>query len=131
MDEVIQILNVDVEIEQKELTVIPEAKPENTVEADLQYARDMYYDIIAQGKEALDGAVRVAGMSEHPRAYEVVGSLLKNLADVNRQLIELAAMNKASKEKEAPITTVTNNVQFIGTSSDLNKMIADKLNEVT
>ena len=130
MDEVIQILNVDVEIEQKGLTVIPEAKPENTVEADLQYARDMYYDIITQGKEALDGAVRVAGMSEHPRAYEVVGSLLKNLADVNRQLIELAAMNKASKEKEMPTTTVTNNVQFIGTSSDLNKMIAEKLEKL-
>jgi len=90
----------------------------------------MYYDIITQGKEALDGAVRVAGMSEHPRAYEVVGSLLKNLADVNRQLIELAAMNKASKEKEMPTTTVTNNVQFIGTSSDLNKMIAEKLEKL-
>jgi hypothetical protein len=127
MDEVIQILNVDVE--QKPLVVSEPKIPENTVDADLAYARDMYYNIISQGKEALDGAVRVADLSQHPRAYEVVGSLLRNLAEVNKQLIDLANLNRATEERNKPVT-VTNNVQFIGTSADLNKMIADKLEKL-
>lgn len=127
MDEVIQILNVDVE--QKPLVVSEPKIPENTVEADLAYARNMYLDIINQGKEALDGAVRVADLSQHPRAYEVVGSLLRNLAEVNKQLIDLANLNRATEERNKPVT-VTNNVQFIGTSADLNKMIADKLEKL-
>lgn len=127
MDEVIQILNV--EVEQKPLVVSEPKIPENTVEADLAYARNMYLDIINQGKEALDGAVRVADLSQHPRAYEVVGSLLRNLAEVNKQLIDLANLNRATEERNKPVT-VTNNVQFIGTSADLNKMIADKLEKL-
>lgn len=133
MDEVIEILNIDVEnVEEppKDLPALIEPKPDSDkLEEDLNFARDTYYKLVNDGRDALDGALKVAKLSENPRAYEVVGSLLKNLADVNKQLVELASLNKAKEEKENPVQTVTNNVQFIGTSADLNKLIADKLSE--
>lgn len=126
MDEIAEIL--DIEIVEKPVENVPVIVPESNIENDLKYARSTYYEIISQGKDALEGALRVANLSEHPRAYEVVGSLLKNLADVNKQLIELAALNK--KEETPSVQSITNNVQFIGTSADLNKLIADKLENI-
>jgi hypothetical protein len=133
MDEVIEILDIDienVEAPPKNLpSLVEPPASEDNFQQDMDEARKTYYKLIEDGKSALDGALKVANLSENPRAYEVVGGLLRNLAEVNKQFAELASLNRAKEEKENPVQTVTNNVQFIGTSADLNKLIADKLKE--
>ena len=77
-----------------------------------------------KGQEALNAALEVAKQSEHPRAFEVVGNLMKQLADVNQQLMDLhqqkAKLDAPSKEGGAK---VTNNAIFVGSTSELNKLI--------
>jgi uncharacterized glyoxalase superfamily metalloenzyme YdcJ len=68
----------------------------------------------------------VAKQSEHPRAFEVVGTLMKQLADINHQLMDLSEkrqkMKNAMKEPETT-TNVTNNAIFVGSTAELNKML--------
>lgn len=140
MDEVTKILEIapaeilsPVELKDKVLPTVT-SEPED---ADYEFVRDNYYEIIQQGQMALAGALRVASMSEHPRAYEVVGSLLKHLADVNRQLLmagedkqKVKTARKNNGAAPAPTQQVTNNTAvFVGSSADLNKLIAAKKNE--
>lgn len=138
MNEITKILDIapsDVipsmgELQDKVLPVIID-EPED---ADYEFVRENYYEIIQQGQMALAGALRVASQSEHPRAFEVVGSLLKNLADVNRQLLQSGEDKQKIKTARkgngtAPAAQqITNNntAVFVGNSSDLNKMIAAK-----
>ena len=86
---------------------------------------------IEKGKAALDDAIRIMQMSEHPRAVEVVSGLLKNISDVNKQLLDL---KKIQKDIKAPVKTAdpqpvpqiasqTNNSIFVGTSADLAKLL--------
>ena len=138
MDEFNKILDIvpaDVipaamEQQEKVLPIVTE-EPED---ADYDFVRGNYYEIIQQGQMALAGALRVANMSEHPRAFEVVGSLLKNLADVNRQLLQSGedkqkiktARKGNGQAQPAAVQQITNNTAvFVGSSADLNRMRAE------
>jgi len=71
-------------------------------------------------------ALELAKAKEEPRAYEVVGGLLKNLSDINTQLLELAEKKNRILEKtarEAPTSVTNNNSIFVGSTDELNKMI--------
>lgn len=117
--------------------ILPAKKPtkeERTEQDDdLKYARDNFYNVIEKGTDALEQMIDVARASEHPRAYEVVATLMKTLVDANKDLVELA---KKKKELEAPANTapggttnVTNNNMFVGSTSELQKMLKDLRNE--
>jgi hypothetical protein len=98
---------------------------------DYEYARQNMYDIIEKGSSALEDIVDIAKQSESPRAFEVVTNLIKTLADANKDLMELAKKNKElikSDQTDDGPKTVNNNL-FVGSSSELLKMIKDKANE--
>ncbi len=109
-------------------------------DADFDYARGNYYEIIEQGKEAIKTSMLIATETQNPRAVEVLSGLLKNMADINRQLIQvskdkqdvkLAKAQAAGKPGSAQAAIGTQqNITFVGTSASLNKMIADKLAEL-
>ena len=76
----------------------PESKPpavvrkddkDTDVDNDHDYSREAYYDLIQKGQEAIDGILSVAKEGEHPRAYEVAGQLIKNVADTTDKLADL------------------------------------------
>jgi hypothetical protein len=105
--------------------VLPKVKKESidTV-TDYQYARGNMINILEKGNEALDGMLDVAGQSQHPRAYEVVATLIKTLADTNKDLIELAKKTKEIERLdgvEAP-QTINNNL-FVGSTTELQKLL--------
>lgn len=105
--------------------VLPRAKKESidTV-TDYQYARGNMLNILEKGNQALDGMLDVADQSQHPRAYEVVATLIKTLADTNKDLIELAKKTKELERMdgvEAP-QTINNNL-FVGSTSELQKLL--------
>jgi len=97
--------------------------PEGKIETDYETTRANLRELLITGQNALYHALEVAKQSEHPRAFEVVGNLMKQLADVNQQLMDLhqqKAKLDAPKNKD---TKVTNNAIFVGSTSELAKMI--------
>jgi len=97
------------------------------VDNDYTYSREVLYDLIEKGRGALEDMIEVARESEHPRAFEVLSGLIKNTADVNDKLLDL---NKKHKDistdplKQVENGTTNNNV-FIGSTTDLQRMLQD------
>ena len=98
------------------------------IEKDYNYTRGQLYSLIEKGQEAINGIMELAGESASPRAYEVAGQLIKSVADTTDKLADL---HKKVKDIEAdnPKTqnTVTNNALFVGSTSELSKMLKDGL----
>ena len=118
--------------DEKPVEVLPAELPVSEIEiakdldTDYEYTRDNLKEIIEKGSEALDGILELAKESEHPRAYEVVGQIIKNVADVNRQLIDLQKDIKSLKKTESGPKNVTNAL-FVGSTHDLQKLLKGKL----
>jgi hypothetical protein len=98
----------------------------NKIEDDYEVSRNNLRVILQQGQEALNKALEVAQQSEHPRAFEVVGNLMKQLADINQQLLDLhqqkQKLDEPSKAEKAKQVT-NNNAIFVGSTAELNKLI--------
>lgn len=99
-------------------------KHDDDIEKDYKYARENLYDVIERGTEALDALLELAKASEHPRAFEVVGSLTKTLVDANKDLLDIQKKVKELQREEAKETpqNVTNAL-FVGSTADLQKLI--------
>ena len=94
------------------------------IEDDYDKSRNNLHDLLNMGKAALEHALEVAKQSEHPRAFEVVGNLVKQLADVNQQLMDLHQQKaKLDAPKDEGNKKVTNNAIFVGSTAELTKMI--------
>lgn len=108
-------------------------EPPKNLDLDKDYkeVRDNLKDIVKKGAEAIDGISLVASETQHPRAYEVLATLIKSVADVNKDIMSIHKQMKDIKgEKEQPKgpSTVTNNsVHFVGSTKDLQDMIKTKL----
>ena len=96
---------------------------DETVDNDFKYARENLYNIIERGSDALNTLVDVANQSQHPRAFEVVGQLVKTLSDTNKDLLELQRKIKVINKdiQEGPKTV--NNSLYVGNTADLQKFI--------
>ena len=115
-----------VEVLPAELLPTSEIEIAKDLDTDYEYTRDNLKAIIEKGAEALDGILELAKESEHPRAYEVVGQIIKNVADVNRQLIDLQKDIKGLKKTDSGPKNVTNAL-FVGSTHDLQKLLKGKL----
>ena len=97
----------------------------NKVEADYDQVRQNLYNLAGQGDEAIDLMLELARESEHPRAFEVLGQLIKNNAEIGEKILKL---HKRKKEQDKESTRAlthkgdTNNV-FIGSTAELQKML--------
>ena len=111
---------------QKHEDIKPKLKKTETpdVKQDYETTRAQLHNLVMKGQEAVDGILDVARASDHPRAYEVAGQLIKNVGDVADKLIDLQKKMKeldAEDKKSSPSTV--NNTMFIGSTADLQKMI--------
>ena len=95
---------------------------ENKAENDYEYTRKNLYDIIDKGQYALDEMIEFARQAQHPRAFEVVGTLITNLVDANQKLLHLSKQIKDIKGKEED-SKITNNNLFVGSTAELQKML--------
>jgi hypothetical protein len=93
---------------------------------DFEYARGNLISVIEKGQEALQGIVDVAGMSQHPRSYEVVATLISSVTNANKDLLELQKKKKDLLKAEESKTGSTTNNLFVGSTADLLKMIKSK-----
>lgn len=108
---------------------------DKNVQTDYDYSRQTYYDLIEKGRESLEMMIEVARESEHPRAYEVLSGMIKNISDVNDKLMDLNKKQKDMNKNEEPKQVgnqTTNNLYL--TTADLQKMMNsedEKLIDVT
>ena len=103
----------------------------NDVDKDYEYTRANLYSLIEKGQESLNGIMELAGESASPRAYEVAGQIIKSVADTTDKLMELQKKVKEIDEDKGRPTQVTNNALFVGSTSDLSKMIKQKFLDET
>ena len=95
----------------------------NDVGKDYDYTRANLYSLIEKGQETLNGIMELAGESASPRAYEVAGQIIKSVADTTDKLMELQKKVKEVDEEKGKPTQVTNNAVFVGSTTELQKML--------
>ena len=96
------------------------------VERDYEYQRQNFYNLVERGTDAVEGILELAKESDHPRAYEVAGNLIKQVAEVTEKLGDL--QEKMRKLKEVPSNAPKNvtNALFVGSTAELQKMLKEK-----
>ena len=126
-DELNETFNVDSEIVSEPTSVEKIEKINssvNDVKKDYDYTRGNLYSIIEKGQEAINGILELAQESEMPRAYEVAGQLIKNVADATDKLMDLQKKLKdVEEEKETKSPTNVTNALFVGSTADLAKLL--------
>lgn len=124
-----QILNIQPDDTKQFLPMVQDKPVDATVQNDFDYARQNLMDVIGNGQEALFDLMDVARQSQHPRAYEVLSTMMNTLIGANKDLLELQAKKKKLLEVEPEANTqqVTNNL-FVGSTAELQKMIEQKRN---
>jgi hypothetical protein len=111
----------------QETTPLNQLAEDGNIDADYEYARGNLKGLIENGKIAMENIIFLAKEGESPRAYEVVGQLIKTLAETNKDLLELGKKAKEArgKEKESAPQHVTNAL-FVGSTAELQKMLKGK-----
>jgi len=96
---------------------------DKNLQDDYETSRDTYLELIENGKRGLDSMLELAHESEHPRVWEVLSGMIKNVADVTDKLMELHEKDKKITEKPKADTEVTNNNLFLGSTTDLQRLL--------
>lgn len=100
------------------------------IDKDYEHIRQSLYDLMDQGSEGIDLMMELARESEHPRAFEVLGQLIKQNADISEKLMKLQKNKKeilkVDEKPSLPEGGVTNNNVFIGSTTDLQRMLQDE-----
>ncbi len=127
-DKVNEILGIDKKapVETKEFKApVPrkEDKESPDIDNDYKYSRENYYNLIERGQEAIEGILDIAREGQHPRAYEVAGQLIGQVAGTVDKLQDL--QKKLKDLKELPKTANQNikNALFVGSTAELQKML--------
>jgi hypothetical protein len=112
-------------LEIKQSTEIVEVK--DVVDDDAEFARQNIRDLIVKGNDAASHIVEIAKQSEHPRAFEVAAGMLKNLSDMNKDLLEI---QKRKQDLQPKVTNNTQNLNidkavFVGSTAELLKQLKE------
>lgn len=122
MDDIIS-KTLGIEYSGTEIVKPEEPKTEKNLDKDFEYAKDNIKMLIANGSEAIEEILKVAKAGDQPRAYEVVSQLLKTVADMNKDLLELHQRAKAVKKETVNVKNTTNNSIYVGSTSELQDLI--------
>ena len=119
-----ELLNISAEVVEEPKPVKKERESDKDDRTkDYEYTRGELYSLIDQGQEAVRGALEVAQESGHPRAYEVAVAAMKHVADMTEKLQALHKNMKDLDEEKKKVTNVTNNAMFVGSTTELQKML--------
>jgi len=123
-DNMEELLNM--EVEHVEKPPAPRVKShQDDRKKDYEYTRGELYSLIEQGQEAVQGALEVAQESGHPRAYEVAVAAMKHVSEMTEKLQALHKNMKDLDEDKSGPKNVTNNAMFVGSTTELQKMLKE------
>jgi hypothetical protein len=118
----------DLPVSEGELITVKQeviAPVDDSIEYDYNKTRNNLHTLLHTGTEALDYMLDIAKQSENPRAFEVLSNMMKNMADINHQLVDLHdKKQKLTGVKEKETSKVTqNNAIFVGSTAELSKYL--------
>ena len=116
-----EILDISTDI-QKETKVVKLPARQESVDNDYKYGRETLYNLVERGQDAIDGILDLCKETEHPRAYEVAGQLIKTVGDTAEKLLDLQKKVK-ELENENPNLKTQHNHLYVGSTSDLQKYL--------
>ena len=123
-DNMEEMLNISVDVDPVPSKPVPPKVDKDDRVKDYEYTRGELYSLIDQGQEAVRGALEVAQESGHPRAYEVAVAAMKHVADMTEKLQDLhKKMKDLDAEAKKGPSSVTNNAMFVGSTTELQKML--------
>ena len=132
-DRIDEILEITSLVPTTELAPEPPARIIPSVDSDRKdddidynYARENYYNLIERNQDAVEEMLEIAKQSEHPRAFEVVGQLIKSGLDANKELMALHKTKKELSIEKGGSTTNVNNAVFVGSTAELQKLLKVK-----
>ena len=101
------------------------------IQDDYDFARAKYYNLSEKSDEAIDLMLDLARESEHPRAFEVLSSMIKQNAEVTDRLMELQKKKKevSLKDQDTLPNQMTQNNVYVGSTTDLQRMMHDRMNQ--
>jgi hypothetical protein len=111
--------------ETKHAEVDKELTSKKDIHDDYTFSRDTYKELISTGMGSLDSLAEIARESEHPRAFEVLSKSIKDIGDVTDKLMSLQKSKQDLVGKKEEQSKVTNNNMFIGSTTDLQRMLLD------
>jgi len=104
-----------------------EDKNKPDIDNDYDYSRESYYNLIEKGQQAIEGILEIAKEGQHPRAYEVVGQLITNVAQTVDKLQDLQKKLKDLKTATKSASPQIKNALFVGSTAELQKMLKTKI----
>jgi hypothetical protein len=127
-DKLNETFNVDGEIVPVKTESVSEkvekyASESNDIKKDYEYARGNLYSLVEKGQEAINGMLELAQESEMPRAYEVLGQLIKTTTETTEKLMALHKIKKDVEEDSPKGPTTVNNALFVGSTTELAKLL--------
>ena len=131
-DKIDEIINDALGVKDKKIVkseprpVIPRPVENEDIDSDYKYQREHFYNLVERGQDAIQGILDIAQNSDHPRAYEVAGNLIKQVSEVTEKLGDL--QEKMKKLKDVPNKAPKNvtNALFVGSTSELQKILKKK-----
>ncbi len=115
------ILNIESTIK-KETQVVKLPSRHENMETDYKYARENLYGLVERGQDAIEGILQLSKETEHPRAYEVAGQLIKTVGETAEKLIDLQQKLKKLEGEDAKVGTQHNHL-YVGSTSELQKFL--------
>jgi hypothetical protein len=124
------ILNIQPDADRQHLPMVQAAPADSTVQDDFDYARENLIDVMSKGQEALFDLMDVARQSQHPRAYEVLSTMMNTMIGASKDLLALQAQKKKLLEEDPTANNqqITNNL-FVGSTAELQKMLEQRRNK--
>ena len=126
-DKLDKTFDIDSAIEKVEdtSTEIKKLSDNKDLQNDYEYSRGQLYNLVEKGQEAINGILDLAQNSDHPRAYEVAGNLITNVADITDKLVDLQGKMKDINQEQIQTTSNVTNAMFVGSTSELQKMLKE------
>jgi len=121
------LLDINSDIKQETKLVKVPARTEN-IETDYKYARENLYDLVERGQDAIDGILELSKETEHPRAYEVAGQLIKTVSETAEKLIDIQKKLKDLEKEDSSVKTQHNHL-YVGSTSELQKFLKKKIKD--
>ena len=119
---------------EKNLPTVKNNRPikiDKDIKDDYEFSRKTYKDLIYTGTRSMDVLAELARESEHPRAFEVLSQTIKNIGDTTEKLMALQKQKKdLQKDEKEEARQVPNNNMFVGSTTDLQRMLLNKDNVI-
>jgi len=126
-DQLNNLLDISTDIK-KETELVPLPSRVQNIETDYKYARENLYNLVERGQDAIDGILELSKETEHPRAYEVAGQLIKTVGETAEKLIDLQSKLKKLEGEEQKVGTQHNHL-YVGSTSELQKFLKKETNK--